>query len=78
MIALTPVVVWVHPDLEWLSALIGVVAGGASLYGIAWLYWLIRKEVGMGMGDVKLLAGIGGWLGYQSIIPTIFASFCAK
>jgi leader peptidase (prepilin peptidase)/N-methyltransferase len=32
----------------------------------------VRKEVGMGMGDVKLLAGIGGWLGYQSIIPTVF------
>jgi len=72
MIALTPLVVFVHPDLTWLDALIGVAAGGASLYAIAWLYWLIRKEVGMGMGDVKLLAAIGGWLGYQSIIPTIF------
>ena len=61
MIALTPVVVYLHPDLEWQSALIGVVAGGFSLYAVAWIYWIVRKEIGMGMGDVKLLAGIGGW-----------------
>jgi leader peptidase (prepilin peptidase)/N-methyltransferase len=72
MIALTPAVVYLHPDLDWLSALIGVVVGGGSLYAIAWLYWLLRKEVGMGLGDVKLLAAIGGWMGYQAIIPTVF------
>jgi leader peptidase (prepilin peptidase)/N-methyltransferase len=72
MIALTPAVVYLHPDLDWQSALLGVVAGGVSLYAIAWIYWLIRREVGMGMGDVKLLAALGGWLGYQAIIPTIF------
>ena len=72
MIALSPLVVYLHPDLDWLSALIGVVAGGGSLYVVAWLYWLIRREVGMGMGDVKLLAAIGGWLGYQAIVPTVF------
>lgn len=72
MIALTPLVVYLHPDLDWFSAAVGVGVGGASLYAIAWLYWLLRKEVGMGMGDVKLLAAIGGWLGYQAIVPTIF------
>jgi len=72
MIVLTPLVVYLSPDLDWVSALIGVVAGGLSLYAIAWFYWLIRREVGMGMGDVKLLAAIGGWLGYQAVIPTIF------
>ncbi len=72
MIVLTPVVVWLHPDLDWLSATLGVAIGGFSLYAIAWIYWLIRHEVGMGMGDVKLLAAIGGWLGYQAIIPTVF------
>ena len=72
MIALTPVVAWIHPDLDMKSALIGVVLGGGFLYGIAWLYWIIRKEYGMGFGDVKLLAAIGGWLGYQAIFPTLF------
>lgn len=72
MIALTPLVAWVHPDLDVMSAVLGVLAGGLSLYAIAWLYWLLRREVGMGLGDVKLLAAIGGWLGYQAIIPTIF------
>lgn len=72
MILLTPVVAWIHPDLDMKSALIGVVLGGGFLYGIAWLYWIVRKEYGMGFGDVKLLAGIGGWLGYQAIFPTLF------
>lgn len=71
MILLTPVVVAVHPDLDWFSASIGVILGGGALYAVAWIYWIIRRDYGLGMGDVKLLAGIGGWLGYQSIFPTI-------
>lgn len=71
MIAMTPIIVYFHPDLDWISAGMGVLAGGGILYGVAWLYWIFRKEVGMGLGDVKLLAAIGGWLGYQAILPTI-------
>ncbi len=71
MIFLTPVVIYFHPDLDWFSGLVGVVAGGLSLYLVAWLYVLLRGEAGLGFGDVKLLAAIGGWLGYQAIIPTI-------
>lgn len=72
MVAVTPVIVYLHPELDWLSALIGVVAGAGVLYAVAWIYFLVRKEPGLGMGDVKLLAGIGGWLGYQSLLPTVF------
>lgn len=72
MILLTPLVIYFHPDLDWKSSLIGTVVGGLSLYVVAWLYWFVRREVGLGFGDVKLLAAIGGWLGYQAIIPTIF------
>lgn len=72
MLALTPVVAWIHPDLDMASALIGATAGAGFLYFIAWLYWLIRKQYGMGFGDVKLLGAIGGWLGYQAIFSTLF------
>jgi leader peptidase (prepilin peptidase) / N-methyltransferase len=72
MVVVTPLIVIVHPELNWVDAGIGVFVGGFSLYAIAWIYFLLRSEVGMGMGDVKLLAAIGGWLGYQAIIPTIF------
>lgn len=72
MIAASPLVAMVHPDLTLASSLIGVVAGGGIFYALAWFYYLLRKEAGLGMGDVKLLAAIGGWLGYQSLIPTIF------
>lgn len=72
MVGMVPVVVFFHPDLDWKSSLIGLLLGGGLLYGVAWLYWILRKEEGMGLGDVKLLAVIGGWLGYQAVLPTIF------
>ena len=72
MILATPLVVYLHPDLDATSAAVGVLLGGFVLYAIAWLYWMVRREIGMGMGDVKLLAAIGGWLGYQAVLPTIF------
>jgi leader peptidase (prepilin peptidase)/N-methyltransferase len=71
MILLSPLVVYLHPELDWKSALIGVIAGGGSLYLVAWIYYLVRRDYGLGMGDVKLLAAIGGWLGYQAILSTI-------
>ena len=71
LIVTSPLIVLMHPDLTLKSSLLGILLGGGSLFIIAWIYYLIRKEVGLGFGDVKLLAGIGGWLGSESILPTI-------
>jgi len=60
--------------LTWQSSLIGIALGGGVLYSIALLYFLIRKIDGMGGGDIKLLAMIGAWLGWQSLPFVIFAS----
>lgn len=74
MIALAPVIAALHPELTLASSLLGIVIGGGVLYLVAWLYYLVRREIGLGFGDVKLLAAIGGWLGYESIFATIFVS----
>jgi leader peptidase (prepilin peptidase)/N-methyltransferase len=58
----------------WQSSLIGLFAGGGILYAIALLYYLFRKQEGMGGGDIKLLAMIGAFLGWQSLLFVILMS----
>jgi leader peptidase (prepilin peptidase)/N-methyltransferase len=56
------------------DSLLGVLAGGGVLYGIAAGYYLWRKEEGMGMGDVKMLAMIGAFLGWRAVLVTLVLS----
>ena len=59
-----------------MAALIGVLVGGGLLYGIGEAYYRLRGVEGMGMGDVKMLAMIGAFLGWQLVLVTlIVASF---
>ena len=73
-IAATPLIIFFQPELSWKSGLLGILLGAGLIYAIAWFYYLIRKEEGIGMGDAKLLALIGGWLGYEAIFPVIFCA----
>ena len=60
----------------WRDALIGVAVGGGILYAIAWGYYLWRREEGLGMGDVKMLAMVGAFLGWKAVLVTlVLASF---
>jgi leader peptidase (prepilin peptidase) / N-methyltransferase len=54
--------------LPWKDALWGVLIGGGVLLAIALVYELITKREGMGGGDIKLLAMIGGFLGWKSLL----------
>ena len=54
------------------ESLIGLLAGGGSLYLVAFVYEALTKREGMGGGDVKLLAMIGAWLGWKAILFTLF------
>lgn len=38
---------------------------------IRWLYWLLRKQEGLGMGDVKLAAMLGAWLSWEQSLLTL-------
>ena len=55
----------------WQASLLGVLLGGGVLYAIAAGYYAVRKEEGMGMGDVKMLAMIGAFLGWQAVLLTL-------
>jgi leader peptidase (prepilin peptidase)/N-methyltransferase len=56
------------------DSLLGIILGGGVLYGIAAAYYLLRKEEGMGMGDVKMLAMVGAFLGWQAVLLTLVLS----
>ncbi len=60
--------------LSWQNSLIGIVAGGGSLFIVAFVYQLITKKEGMGGGDIKLLAMMGAFLGWIAVPFIIFAS----
>lgn len=64
----------VSDTVTWQSSLIGILAGGGVLYAVAFLYAMLRKIDGMGGGDIKLLAMLGAWLGWQSLPFIILVS----
>jgi len=51
----------------WLNSLIGLFLGGGLFYLVA-----VISRGGMGGGDIKLIAMIGAFLGWQSALLTIF------
>jgi leader peptidase (prepilin peptidase)/N-methyltransferase len=63
--------------LPWHEALIGLLIGGGMLFLIAFVYELLTKREGMGGGDIKLLAMIGGFLGWKSLIFVVLFSSLA-
>jgi leader peptidase (prepilin peptidase) / N-methyltransferase len=46
---------------------IGAAAGFLAFAAIAWVYHRLRGREGLGMGDAKLLAAAGAWLGWQAL-----------
>jgi len=61
----------------WLASLIGILVGGGVLWGIAELYYRIRHEEGLGMGDVKMLAMVGAFIGWQLTFLTLMMASIA-
>jgi leader peptidase (prepilin peptidase)/N-methyltransferase len=60
----------------WVSSLAGIVAGGGVLLLLSEAYYRVRGEEGLGMGDVKMLAMIGAFLGWQLMLVTLVLSSC--
>ncbi len=56
------------------DAVIGAVAGYLVLWSFYWVFKLATGKEGMGYGDFKLLATLGAWMGWQSLLPIVILS----
>ena len=54
------------------QALLGAVAGFALLFAIAWIGEWVFKEEAMGGGDIKMMAMVGAFVGWQGVLLTVF------
>ena len=60
--------------VPFLESLIGILVGGGILYVIAVGYEWITKREGMGGGDIKLLAMLGAFFGWKSLLFIVLCS----
>ena len=66
-LAATPLVV--EASLWWQAA--SALLGFAVLAGVAFAYAKLRGRPGLGLGDAKLLAAAGAWLGMQALASVL-------
>jgi leader peptidase (prepilin peptidase)/N-methyltransferase len=60
-------------DTTPFKSILGIIAGGGSLYAIGWIGKIVfRKGDAMGGGDIKLLALFGALWGPKIVLLTIF------
>jgi leader peptidase (prepilin peptidase)/N-methyltransferase len=58
-------------DPSWRASLAGIALGGGLLWAVAEGYYRLTGREGMGGGDIKLLAMIGAFLGWQAVLVTL-------
>lgn len=61
------VVPWVTPVGSVFGALLGALVLLAAYGG----WWLVRRQEGLGLGDVKMLAMIGAFLGWHGVVVSL-------
>ena len=64
---------WI-PWATWQEALVGAAIGAGVLLAVAWGWYWWKGIWGMGLGDVKMLAMIGAFLGWRGVVVTLFLS----
>ena len=65
---------WMEIFTTFQSALIGAGAGFLVFWLIGEIYFRLKGIDGLGMGDAKLLAGLGAWLGWAALPVIVLIS----
>ena len=63
-----------QPVLSFVDAILGAVAGSGLLWVVAEGYFRLRGREGMGLGDVKMMAAVGAFLGLKRTLMTVLAA----
>ena len=63
------------PGAPIVDRLAGAAVGYGVLAVIGWAFWRLRGEEGLGLGDAKLLAAAGAWLGWRPL-PSMLIVAC--
>ncbi len=61
-----------NPLISPQESLLGALCGAGGFYLLGEFYYWLRGREGLGGGDYKLLAMIGSFLGWQSLLPVVF------
>ncbi|QQR82026.1 MAG: prepilin peptidase [Deltaproteobacteria bacterium] len=66
------------PGVLWWEKLLfsgkGILLGGGSLLAVSWIYEKLRKQEGIGGGDIKLAAMFGAFFGWKGVLMILFLS----
>jgi leader peptidase (prepilin peptidase)/N-methyltransferase len=64
------------PDHDMIGHAVAALIGALLFYAIAAAYRRVRQQDGLGLGDVKLAAAAGAWIGWQQL-PYVVLIACA-
>ena len=69
----------VRIEVALLGSMLGALVGGGIPWLIRQVYYVVRRQEGLGLGDVKMMLMVGAFLGWQLSILTVFiGSFCGS
>lgn len=77
VIAILGIICIAFEPVKWLEHIIGMVIGGGIFLLIALFSKLVFRKEGMGMGDIKLMAGLGLLFGIKGL-PTSIMDFFSQ
>jgi leader peptidase (prepilin peptidase)/N-methyltransferase len=78
---------WAGGSVTLHDAVAGAMVGYGFLYGLFYVFRVVRGREGMGHGDFKLVAAVGAWLGplalaqallVASVLAVLYAIGCAR